>query len=172
MHVLQNKRKFPLAAIAVTARLADGARRRVSPKRLVIRAAIIITGKTKSGGRPQDKQSGRKWQPVGNPRGLCAEQAVRRSAEQFGRIKRRKIIRAAAAIPVMLALKRRPRRIHDESRKRQKNRYRIRPPGASAHCLPEGASYRKTCGSHSILLKPPARIAPRAELSGKYRLDI
>src|SRR5688500_18402124 len=51
MNILQNQRKCALAAIIMT-RFADGAAYRVSPKRLVIRAAIVITGKTKSGRRP------------------------------------------------------------------------------------------------------------------------
>src|SRR4051794_34047845 len=50
VHVLKDEREFSLAAVA-GARLANGARRRVSPKRLVVGAAIIIAGETKSARR-------------------------------------------------------------------------------------------------------------------------
>ena len=118
MNILQNQREFALAAIIMTARFADRTAYRISPKRFVIRAAIVIAGKTKSAGRPQNQKRGRKGKPTRNPRRFCAEQRVRRRAENFGRIKRRKIISKG----VMLALKRRPRRINDkraQSEKRQ-----------------------------------------------------
>ncbi len=53
MNILQNKRKLSLAAIAVTW-LADGTRGRVCPERFVIRAAIVITGETKTRRRPKN----------------------------------------------------------------------------------------------------------------------
>ena len=49
MNVLQDQRKFSLAAIVVT-RLAYGTCRRVGPKRFVISAAIVVAGEAKSAG--------------------------------------------------------------------------------------------------------------------------
>src|SRR5215204_1256101 len=51
MNILQNQRKFSFAPVAAP-RFADRARRRVCPERLVIRAAIVVTGKSESAGRP------------------------------------------------------------------------------------------------------------------------
>ena len=75
MNILQNKRKFSLAAIAM-ARFADGTRRRVCPKRFIIRAAIVITGKSKTGWRPENQKRGRKGQPIGNPGRFSPEQTL------------------------------------------------------------------------------------------------
>ena len=154
MNVLQDKRKPSLAPITLT-RFADGARGRVCPERFVICAAIVITGETKTGRRPENKQRGRKRHPIGNPGGLDAEHCVRRRAEKFRRIKRRKIMRSAARVKIMLALKRRPRRIKDERRQAQKYKKRMRPPRAAPHRFTERAFYRKTYGRHSFRLKSP-----------------
>src|SRR5271154_871639 len=62
MDVLQDQREIFFAEIFFT-RLADGARNRVSPKSLVIRAAIIIAGEAKSARSPQNKKGRRKHQP-------------------------------------------------------------------------------------------------------------
>src|SRR5215203_5334347 len=70
MNVLQNERKLFLASIFVS-RLADGARGRVGPKRLVICPAIVITGESKSARGPQyqDRRRDRLDQkPGGKPR--------------------------------------------------------------------------------------------------------
>ncbi len=149
MDVLQDKRKLSLAAIRM-ARLADGARGRVCPERLIIRAAIVIASETKTGGCPENKQRGRKRHPIGNPDRFYAEHRVRRSTKNFRRIKRRKIMRSAARVKIMLALKRRPRRINDERRQAQKYKKRIRPPRAAPHRFAERTFYRKTYGRHSF----------------------
>ena len=154
MDVLQNQWEFSLAAICV-ARLTDRAGGRVSPERLVICAAIVITGETKTGGCPQNQKRRRKRHPIGNPGGLDAEHRVRRRAENFRRIKRRKIMRSAARVKIMLALKRCPRRINDERRQAQKCQHRREPPRAAPHRFAERAFYRKTYGRHRFRLKPP-----------------
>ena len=53
--VLHDERKGPFTEKNL-ARLADGARRRVGPKRLVIGAAVIIAGESKTRRRPQNQQ--------------------------------------------------------------------------------------------------------------------
>ena len=144
MNILQNQRKFPLAAIVMSARFADRTRGRISPKRFVIRAAIVITGKTKSRRSPKYQKRGRKRNPRRNPRRFCAEHRVRRIAEKFGRIKRRKIISKT----VMFALKRRPSRINDKRRQSDKSQQRRQPPRASPHSFAKRTTYRKTCRRH------------------------
>src|SRR5438045_1781265 len=66
MHVLHDERKRALAPITFP-RFADGARRRVSPERFVIRASIIITGQPKTARRPQNQQRRRKNTPIRPP---------------------------------------------------------------------------------------------------------
>ena len=86
MNILKNQRKFSLAAIIVATaarRLADGARGRVSPESFVIRAAIVVAGKSKSGRRPENQKCGRKRQPIGNPARFRTEQRVRRIPKQL-----------------------------------------------------------------------------------------
>src|SRR5215471_4870334 len=51
MHVLDDKRKGPLAKVAL-ARLAHGAGRRISPECLVIRSPVVITGDPESARSP------------------------------------------------------------------------------------------------------------------------
>src|SRR3989442_7263975 len=62
VHILHNERKRFFAAITFP-RFANGASRRVSPKRLVVSAAIIIARQSKSPGRPENEQRGRERQP-------------------------------------------------------------------------------------------------------------
>src|SRR5207302_7154631 len=54
MHILHDERERALAPICV-ARFANGACRRVCPKRFVISASIIITGQPKSARRPKNQ---------------------------------------------------------------------------------------------------------------------
>ena len=124
--VLEDERKISFAQITF-ARLADGAVDRVGPKRLVICAAIIIAGETKSAGRPQDQKRRRKHQPRRPPVRSRPQNRVRRAAENFRREKRREIIRAVAAEPVgaiavVERMKCRPSRINDERGKTEKHK--------------------------------------------------
>src|SRR5438093_1048953 len=59
MHVLHDQRKRTLAEISF-ARLTNRACGRIRPERFVIRAAIVVTGQSKSAGRPQDQKRRRK----------------------------------------------------------------------------------------------------------------
>src|SRR5947209_5672916 len=54
MHVLQDERQGALPEIA-RAWLTDGTARRIGPERLVIRAAVVVAGKAKTGGTRQDE---------------------------------------------------------------------------------------------------------------------
>src|ERR1035437_1280045 len=75
------------------ARFANGAVDRVGPERLVICAAIIITGETKSGRNPQNQKRRRKRRPGRPPRRQDrTKNGVRRGAPEFRRVKRREII--------------------------------------------------------------------------------
>src|SRR5439155_12575659 len=98
-----------LAPIAL-AGLANCARRRVGPERLVIGSTIVIAGEPKSTRCPKNEECRRKDEPARPPRGLRSEPTVRRIAKQFRRIKWRDVI----AEVIVFTLKRRPRRIDDE----------------------------------------------------------
>src|ERR1700736_5136516 len=58
MNVLHDEREGTLSQIRRT-RLTDRAGGRIGPKRFVVRAAIVITGKAKPPGRPKNEQRGR-----------------------------------------------------------------------------------------------------------------
>ncbi len=117
------------------ARFADGAVEWVGPERLVIGAAIIITGETKTGRRPQNQKRRRKRQPRRPPAGFWTKNGMRRGAEEFRRIKRRQIICAILIEPIVGSLKCRPSRVDQESRKSQKYEQWLRPPSTASHGL-------------------------------------
>src|SRR5262245_46871504 len=85
--ILKNKGQLLFAAL-VLSWFADGAGGRIHPERLVIRAAIVITGEPETGRGPEDEQGRGKNQPAWPPRRPPAEPRVRRIAEQFRRIER------------------------------------------------------------------------------------
>src|SRR6266508_5604889 len=58
MHILHDERERALAKICF-ARLAHGACWWIRPKRLVVRAPIVVTRESKAAGRPKDQQRGR-----------------------------------------------------------------------------------------------------------------
>src|SRR5207248_109103 len=72
----------------------------------------------------KDEQSRRKRQPCRPDGRLRAEPAGRRVAEEFRGIERREI----RSEGVVVALKGRPRRVHDEGPKRQEHDERLYPP--------------------------------------------
>src|SRR5262249_29888144 len=121
--VLQDEREGPLAEIRL-ARLADRAVRRISPERLVVRAAVVIAGDPEAAGRPENQERRRERQRAGPPSRLWPEPGVRALTEEERRIERREV-RAKFEV---LALKRSPRRVHDECREPEKHRERLNPP--------------------------------------------
>ena len=122
MDVLQNQRKRSLPQILLT-RLADGARRRVGPERLVVRAAIVVAGDAEPARRPQNQQRRRKRKRGGHHAGFGPNQradcrrraAANRTATGTGRTRNG-------------PLESRPRGVDDECGKTQKNQQRLEPP--------------------------------------------
>lgn len=86
MDVLEDERKRFLASIFMP-RLTDGTPGRICPERLVVSPAIVITGKSKSAGRPEDHESRRERYPARYPRGFITEQRGR-GTQQLGRVER------------------------------------------------------------------------------------
>src|SRR5207247_9778030 len=111
MHILHDERERTLTPVTF-ARLTHSAGRWISSERFVIRAAVVITGATKSRGRPASQQRWRKRTPAWPPSRFRSKPAVRRIAKNLRRIKRRDVI----AGEVILTLKRRPSGIDDENR--------------------------------------------------------
>src|SRR6266404_6249854 len=132
MHVLHYERERSFAPVAF-ARLTDSTRRRISPECFVIRAAVVVTGDTKSRGCPQNQQSRRENEPAGPPARFRSKPTVWRIAKNFRRIKRRNVI----AKEIILSLKRSPRGIDDENRQPNKNQEGLSPPYIGAHRLAE-----------------------------------
>src|SRR5437899_10746786 len=54
MNILHDERERPFAPVAFT-RFTDGARRRISPERFIVRAAIVVTGQPKPARRPKNQ---------------------------------------------------------------------------------------------------------------------
>ena len=77
MKILQNEGKTSLSKIAL-AGLAHRARRRVSPERFVIRAAVVVAGQTKQAGIQRMNRAGEKGRKFGyqfgfGPNNACGE---------------------------------------------------------------------------------------------------
>ena len=85
MEILHDQGKASFAEIGL-ARLTYRARRRVGPKRLVVGAAVVVTGEAKEARYPQDKKRRRKVHKIRIPRRLGTEEGVGRGAEEFRRI--------------------------------------------------------------------------------------
>src|SRR5438093_6552648 len=132
MHILHYERERSFAPVAF-ARLTDSTRRRISPECFVICAAVVVTGDTKSRGRPQNQQSRRENEPAGPPARFRSKPTVWRIAENFGRIKRRDVI----INEVIFSMKRSPSGIDNENRQSNKNQERLSPPHVSPHRLAE-----------------------------------
>src|SRR5437879_13546035 len=99
MNVLHNERERTFAPIAL-ARLDHGAGRQISPERLVVRAAVVVTGHSKPSGRPKNQQRRRENKPAWPPARFRYKPAVWRVDEHFRRIKRRDVI-ANEIIPTL-----------------------------------------------------------------------
>ena len=146
MHILDDQREGTFAEKGF-ARFTDGAVDRVSPECFVISAAIIITGETKSARRPQNQERGRKRKEVRPETGRAVENGVRRIAPDFRRVKRRDVI--GASDPVVVSLKRRPRRINDERHEPEKYEERLHPPSIRARRLSKFAlRWKGVCVGH------------------------
>src|SRR4030088_2884289 len=76
MDVLQNQRKFLLAAIAL-ARLAHRARNRIRPESLVVRAAIVVASEAEESGKWQNEHRCRERKDRWPPRRRRREQQRR-----------------------------------------------------------------------------------------------
>ena len=123
VQVLHDERERVLAPVA-RPRLAHPARRRVVPERLVVGPAVVVAGEPEADRRPQNQERGRERYRARPPARSRPEQAVRRVAEDLGRVERREIRPEV----VVLALERRPRGVHDERRERGEDAERLRQP--------------------------------------------
>src|SRR5580700_10389457 len=82
MEILHDQGKASFAEIGL-ARLAYRTRWRVSPERLVIGTAVVVTGQAKKARYPQDKKRWREVHKTRIPRRLGAEECVGRGTEEF-----------------------------------------------------------------------------------------
>ena len=87
MEILHDQGKASFAEIRL-ARLADRARRRIGPERLVVGAAVVVTGEAEEPRYPQDEKRRREMHKVRIPSRLGAEECVGRGAEELRRIER------------------------------------------------------------------------------------
>ena len=83
--ILQDQRKGSFAQVCLP-RLANGARRRIGPKSLVISPSIVVARHAKSPGRPENQH--RSCDPDRHPAWVWSKPTLVGGAEQFGRIKR------------------------------------------------------------------------------------
>src|ERR1700722_266924 len=118
-NVLHDQRERVFARISFSW-FADRACGRVSPERFVIGTTVVVTREGKAGWSPENKKSGREEQPPWPPARFPTKNRVRRAAENFWRIKRRKIVGTVLIEPIMRSLKRGPGRIDNESGKPEK----------------------------------------------------
>src|SRR5215472_14130240 len=123
--ILQDQGKGALTKIFFS-RLAHSAGRRVGPKGLVVRAAIVVAGHSKPARRPKDEHRCR--YPGGHPVRLGAKPALIATAKQFRGIERGEI-RSEAEV---LSLEGCPRRINNERRQSEKHSQRLYPPAVCA----------------------------------------
>jgi hypothetical protein len=112
MNVLHDKGKRVFSTVSVS-RFSYGARRRVSPECLVIRAPEIIAGEAYAYGDPNNEKRRRIMEPSRIPGRFGTKEAMRRAAKELRAIKRRQI----RAAEIMRTLPNRPKRIADEKRK-------------------------------------------------------
>src|SRR5688500_14491174 len=91
VNVLDDERKRIFAKVSFT-RLADSAARRVSPERLVVRAAVVVAREAKSCRERQDDQRRGERKKCRPPAWLRTEPAGGRIAEQQRRVERREVV--------------------------------------------------------------------------------
>ena len=89
MDVLQDERKRVLAPVA-RARLADGARRRIGPERLVVRAAVVVAGEPEerresAGSAAPARTAATRATPPASVRTSCAARRRRAPASRTAR---------------------------------------------------------------------------------------
>src|SRR4026207_2279452 len=63
MQVLQDERKCSLAAILMSARFTNGARRRIEKEGAIVSLTVIVTGGAKTKRRRKDRDGGRERPP-------------------------------------------------------------------------------------------------------------
>ena len=136
MEVLQNQGKASFAEITL-ARLAYRARGRVGPERFVVCAAVVITGQPEEARDPKDEERRGKVQKARIPRRLGAEQGMRGTAEDFGRVKRRNV----GSKRVVAVLPRRPCGVNQKRAQPQKYHRRRKPPRIPPRRLAEPAAF-------------------------------
>ncbi len=142
MEILQDEREASLAEIAF-AWFTHSTRRRISPERLIVRAAVVITRQAKEAWNPEHKECRGERQKARIPSRLRAQKRVRRVAKKLRRIKRRDI-RSEGVVAV---LKRRPRGVHDKRTETEKDNRWGKPPGIAARRLAELAIFPDYVGS-------------------------
>src|SRR5215472_3884994 len=146
VNILQNQGKGALAEIRL-AGFPDRAGRRVGPKRLVICAAIVITGQAESARRPQNKH--RRSNPRRDPPGSHAKPRLHGIPKQFRRIKGREVRPEAVVLP----LQSRPSGVHDEEGKPQEYSERLHPPIIAPRRLRELRTHQRNVKlRHRVLL--------------------
>src|SRR5215510_2850935 len=111
MDILNDQGEGILTTIMLP-RLCNRASRRIQPERLVICSAVVIARQPKTTRTPKYQECRRERQPQRKPARLRPEPGVRRIAEDFRRVKRRKIWPPI----IVVSLKCRPCRIDNECR--------------------------------------------------------
>src|SRR5947209_6872921 len=86
VHILHDQREGIFDKV-IMARFSDRAGERVGPESLVVRAAIVVAGKTKPARDPKDQKGRGPEQPLGPPGRFWAEPAVRGVAKKLRRVK-------------------------------------------------------------------------------------
>ena len=122
MHVLQHEREPALAPVARAARLADGARDRVLPERLVVGAAVVIAGEAEEARERQDQQRRIEQRQRDTSRAAGRTRRACDVAQQQRRIERREI----RPVLEMLVLHRRPRAVAEERREHDDDEHWLR----------------------------------------------
>ena len=83
MEILEDQRQSALPRVSLS-RLADGARGRVGPERLIVSAAVVIAGEAKEARDPKNEKRGRERKETGNQDGLGPNKACGESPQNSG----------------------------------------------------------------------------------------
>ena len=141
MDILHDQREGGLSPVS-SAGLADRARGRIRPERLVVGAAVVVAGDPEDPGKGQDQQSRREDQPARPPGRLRPEPRVRRAAEELRRVEGRKI----RSVGIVVALECGPGRVDDEAGEDHEDDRRLHPPSVTAHALAETTPNHRKLG--------------------------
>ena len=140
MDVLQDQRERVLAAIRL-ARLADRARRRIGPERLVVGAAVVVAGEAEAARRPEDQQRRRERQRARPPARLARARTSCAASRRTAPASRtaRGTARTRSGCPGTPPRSRRRRTPPRTTRRQQ----RLHPPGIAPHGFAEPALLKR-----------------------------